>query len=258
MLSIVVLHYGDEQQDMASEAVRHVLANTTGEFELLVWVNGGTWDDDLVDPRLKVYESGYRDGLAKAYNRAVLHTAGDSVCIMHNDCFVPPGWNDALESMADDEHIAFPVVETNDAIARARGIPSVPEWMPPSCCFVISRSLLFALKGWDEQFEFCHFEDMDLFYRAQLSGVQLIQCPSSTVFHLRGVTRAAEAKRANVAFQANQRLYILKHGTKKPDGTYEAEFPVMTLALGERATYRPTKREQEASCHSTTMESGRI
>ena len=247
MLSIIMLHYGDEHQPMAVEAIRHVLANTTGDFELLLWDNGGDWGSDIEDARLRVHASGYRDSLARAYNRAVAQTTGDRICIIHNDCFVPPRWNERLMEIADDKTIAFPIVEMNEQSTKLRGVQPTVSWIPPSCCFVLTRSLLESIGGWDEQFEFCHFEDMDLFHRAQMSGVSLTQCPV-TVFHIRGATRSveAEARKANAAMMANQKLYVLKHGKPDKDGRWTAPMPVLA------------EMPKEALCHSTTMATARI
>jgi len=217
MLSIIMLTYGKEQMEMTCSAIQAVKQFTSGEYELLIWVNGDV-SQEYVEPLADVHEyvlgSDERISLARAYNEALEYTRGDIICILHNDCFVEEGWAYPLVEEAEGGNIAFPVVKGNDAIAAARGVALVPDWMPPSCCFAVEREVLEHLGGWDEQFEFCHFEDMDLFHRATKQGIRLVQVPS-TVFHLRGVTRADQVDAANAAFKTNEKRYALKHGVRE-------------------------------------------
>lgn len=230
MFSILMLHYGENQVEMTCSAIETIKQNTIGEYELLVWVNGGVQEksnEELADRHEYVLGTEERVGLARAYNAAANYLKGDVICVLHNDCFVEAGWDAPLEEVALEGHVAFPVVKENPQIAAARGVPAVPEWMPPSCCFAISREKLEKLGGWDEQFEFCHFEDMDLFQRAKLAGMRLIQVPG-TVFHLRGVTRADQADAANEAFKVNEKRYALKHG-KREENKISYPLPVLEL-----------------------------
>jgi len=230
MLSIVMLTYGENQVELACSAIDAIKLGTRGEYELLVWVNGDVdadYNGDLTEHCDFVLGTNERLGIAQAYNVATNYLKGDVICVIHSDCFVEPGWETALIEAAQDGNIGFPIVKGNDDIAAARGIAVVPDWMPPSCCFAISRDYLEQLGGWDEQFEFCHFEDMDLFRRATKMGMRLVQVPSE-VFHVRGVTRADQVDLANEAFRANEKRYAAKHGIKEGD-TIKYYLPVLEL-----------------------------
>jgi GT2 family glycosyltransferase len=228
MLGVCILHYGEHQVDMTMQCVDRLKQSTKGEFDILVWVNGEInepYNLPLVDHHDRVAGTQERYGLAAAYNKAMYHMRGDMFAILHNDCFVTDGWNVALEAEAANGNIAFPIVKTNEAIASARGVPPAPAWMPPSCCFVIGKDELETLHGWDGNFDFCHFEDMDLFKRATDAGMRLVRCDSE-VLHLRGVTRADQADLANEAFKINERKYIRKHGYQ---GQAHYALPVLEL-----------------------------
>jgi len=217
LLSIIMLTYGEHQVDMTISAIQTIKQFTSEEYELLVWVNGDAEEgyvEPLADATEYVLGTQERISLARAYNEALEYTKGDIICVLHNDCFVEEGWARPLIEEAENGNIAFPLVRQNAEIIAARGIALVPDWMPPSCCFAIGRETLEHLGGWDEQFEFCHFEDMDLFQRATNQGIRLVQVPS-TVFHIRGVTRADQGDKANAAFKANEKRYALKHGVRE-------------------------------------------
>jgi GT2 family glycosyltransferase len=217
MLSIIMLHYGDRQVDMTRRAIQHLKETTAEPYELLVWVNGG-WKDESIDSirhMAQVMGTDERLGLAAAYNLALKNATGNKVCIIHNDCFPSDGWDTILLGALSEKNIVFPTVDTNDELAAARGIPAAPKGMPPSCCFMISRKFLNELGGWDEQFEFCHFEDLDLFQRALDAGGKLVR-GGTRVLHLRGVTRADQVDKANQAYEVNKYKYAEKHGYGVP------------------------------------------
>lgn len=213
MLSVIMLHYGDHQLEMTHKAIANLDKVTEGDYELILWVNGG-YEDESTDS-LRHYKTCLgtqeRLSLAAAYNLAALNADGDKLCIIHNDCFPEKGWDQLMLGALSDTNIVFPQVKENETIAAARGIPPAPKGMPPSCCFMLTRRLLDALWGWDEQFEFCHFEDLDLFQRAG----ELVRS-TANVFHLRGVTRADQAEAANEAFIKNSVRYAEKHGYGVP------------------------------------------
>lgn len=230
MLSIIVLHYGEHQVDMTRQCLDVLRERTVGDHEIVLWVNGDLSADynRPLQPTLGTEE---RKSLAAAYNAALGHVHGDMVAILHNDCFVTQGWNLPLEKEALAGNVAFPVVETNREMAAARGVACVQDWMPPSCCFVIGKDELERLAGWDERFEFCHFEDMDLFKRATDAGMRLVQCPA-TVMHIRGVTRADQVDAANAALKINELRYARKHGTREGE-FYSAPLPVLETIFKE-------------------------
>lgn len=210
MLSVIVLHYGMNQVAMTKQCLDRIRDFTTAPFETVLWVNG-----EMSAPYNEILEARFgseeRLGLAAAYNRALEVATGDMIAVLHNDCFVPEGWNEVLEAEAACGNIAFPMIRTDEEFLALRGLSDVTGGVPPSCCFMLSREALIGLGGWDEQFEFCHYEDMDLFYRATKAGMRLKQCPV-TVFHVRGMTRVDQSEQANAALKPNELRYAQKHG----------------------------------------------
>lgn len=238
-----MLHYGDNQLDLTRRAIQHLKDCTVEPYELIVWVNGG-WQDESVDcirHMAQVMGTKERLSIAAAYNLAVKNARGTKICIIHNDCFPSDGWDTVLLGALSERNIVFPTVDTNEELAAARGIPPAPKGMPPSCCFMISRKFLDELGGWDEQFEFCHFEDLDLFQRALDAGGKLVR-GGTRVMHIRGVTRADQVDEANRAYDINKYKYADKHGYGIPYPTI-GEFENEQVDRGSECRHRDVPRD---------------
>jgi len=107
---------------MTVKCLAQLKASTVGEFEILLWINGDAnaeYNHPLIESHDLVRGTDERLGLAAAYNRAVHHLRGDLFCVIHNDCFVNPGWNKSLEEEALRGNIAFPIVTTNAGFLAA-------------------------------------------------------------------------------------------------------------------------------------------
>lgn len=225
MLTVAMLVYAvtPEIGLMTHRNVKALLANTVGDFELRVLINGGPVVSFEADPRLVPIYLAERHSIAEAYNMAFSQAAGDTLACVHNDVTVPPGWNEALEAeLQAGAGIAFPTPLENEQECLLRGIGTTQRGFPTGCCFMLRRALFERLGGFDEVFEDCHFEDTDLWMRAVDAGERLGRA-AVTVAHGRGRTRTELSDGANAAFRRNRLIYADKH--RREDGNV----PIPTL-----------------------------
>jgi predicted O-methyltransferase YrrM len=212
-MRIVMLHYGNgDAITMTNAATEQLKKVTKRPYRLDLIINGG--DDVTGALRAPAVHWPERLGLAAAYNKVLREDdpRHATTVFLHNDCIVAPGWEDALEEVAFYGNCAFPKV-INDP--RSPVPPAHPS-TPPSCCWALPRSLWLKTKGFDEQYEFCHFEDFDIWLQCQDLGARLYRARTS-VFHARGFTRAREAEDANAALVANHERFVKKwNGMKQP------------------------------------------
>lgn len=218
MLSIMMLVYNVNETVslMTREAVRSIRENTVGEYELILFKNGG----DILD--WAIYQEGVRGlqlatdrgtrlGLATAYNQSFARAKGDVLCVLHNDVVLPKGWNVPLMEAAKKGCLAFPMVDESRSNCELRGIPKTKEWQTTGACFMLSRASWETLGGYDETFGGFHWEDTDLFYRAMNAGIRLVRCPV-TIIHYRGATRTFTKTEERGHFERNMDYHNAKHG----------------------------------------------
>lgn len=196
-----------EIEDMTRRNVNRLLANTTGEFELRILINGGPVMSFPADDRLVPIYMEKRLGMAAAYNLAFSCARGDVYACVHNDVAVPFAWNEALE---DAGGIAFPMVVEDADDCAERGVKPTMPTFPPGCCFMFSKAIFESLGGFDEVFEDCHFEDTDFWMRALDKAIPLHRV-NVTVEHGRAKTRTSLPDMGNVAFHRNKQLYIERY-----------------------------------------------
>jgi O-antigen biosynthesis protein len=194
------------------EAVAAVRKNTVLPWELIILVHGGG-DLAFDDPRITVLTYPERLSIARAYNLCFREAKGDYFVCLHNDTQVMPEWDMPLAAEAAAGQVAFPVVDESGGFCELRGIALRQEWLPSSCCFMLSRDLWERLGGYDERFEGMHFEDTDLWHRAQDQGATLRECPPAVVLHYRGVTRCFFPDKGRAEFAENQQKWWLKNRT---------------------------------------------
>lgn len=213
MISIVmpVLNIHPLMERMTKEALDSLTKYTYHPYEITVVLHGGPQFKTIAET---IYHK-ERLSIAQAYNLGFAKAKGKYYCCLHNDVIMSPGWEFPLMYEVDRGNIAFPLVDESQGLYEERGINERAKWLPPSCCFMISASLFKQLNGYDEQFEECHFEDTDLWYRAIQKGAKLIECTLSNIIHYRGGTRAFFPDKGQEACETNRKKY-----TNKWDGEY--------------------------------------
>jgi GT2 family glycosyltransferase len=148
-------------------------------------------------------------GYAGAVNVALPEARGEYVAVLNMDVVVRPGWLDGLVSLLDakpDAGVACPLIllesdpdkinaagqnlnKTGLGFNRWLGKPREVAGDEPfeatglhGAAFVIRKSLLERLGGWDES-GFLYFEDVELSWLLRIAGSEIWCVPTSAVTH---------------------------------------------------------------------------
>jgi N-acetylglucosaminyl-diphospho-decaprenol L-rhamnosyltransferase len=164
-------------------------------------------------PQVSVLETGANLGFAAGNNAGARNARGEWLAFLNNDTVPDPGWLNQLFSAAathpDYDLITSRIVWLDDpsvldsagdgylraggAFKRGHGQPAIgftaSEEVFGACgaAFVIRRALFERLGGFDESF-FMVYEDVDLSYRARLTGARVWFAADAIVRHAGSAT----------------------------------------------------------------------
>jgi hypothetical protein len=184
--------------------------------EIVVVDNASTDESPAIAERLAVEHESVRllrsptnRGYAGAVNLALREARGDFFAVLNMDVVVGPGWLEPLIALLEGKPevgVACPLIllESDPARINAAGqnlnvtglgfnrwlgkpreqAGSVPFRVTGlhGAAFVIRRSLLERLGGWDES-GFLYFEDVELSWLLRIAGSEIWCVPASTVIH---------------------------------------------------------------------------
>lgn len=186
-------------------------ASTDGSMKLMLY--------DFPKVRTIRFEKNY--GFTGGYNRALFQTDAEYYVMINSDIEVPEGWLGPLTDWMDShpecgicapklhsyrERERFEYAGAAGGYLDKYGYPfcrgrvlrktekdcgqydtHAPVFWASGACLMIRSSLFKKLGGLDERF-FAHQEEIDLCWRAQLAGYQVVTVPESTVWHVGGGT----------------------------------------------------------------------
>ncbi|ROT47064.1 glycosyltransferase family 2 protein [Candidatus Cardinium hertigii] len=202
-----------------------------------------------------VHDTNY--GIAKGYNLALRQIKATYYLLLNNDVLVTEHWlSELLAIMEADFSIAFcqpkilSIIEPDrfdyagaaggfiDAdgypFCRGRIFNSIEKdrgqyddtravfWASGACVLVRSK-VFHDLGGFDELF-FAHFEEIDMCWRAHLSGWKVYYCGTSKVYHLGGATIAYSSPRKTYLNFRNRALMLYKYQSNPILGTLKRLF----------------------------------
>lgn len=215
-IRVIIVNYNAGA--VLARVVTALLAQTRGDFELVVADNGstdGSLDEIPSDPRARVQRNGANLGFAAANNRAAAGFRGRWIATLNPDAIPATDWLERLVAAAE----ADPAVKlagstqyiaeqphlfdgTGDCLSlwgfawrgnhRHPAVEPPPEGEPFGPCAAAAlydRALFEKLGGFDERF-FCYAEDVDLAFRFRLAGARCRQVAAARVLHVGGVTSA--------------------------------------------------------------------
>ena len=184
-----------------SEAVESVLAQTFGDFELLI-IDDASTDDSLQiakryeeqDSRITVLEHEINQGLVEALRTGIVHARGCYLARMDSDdVCLPTRFAKQLQFLR--AHPAVSVVGSNvevfnttDHSSRVINHPSAPmenHWAMHFYCSLAHPSVMLRKEVLDVESyctEFKHAEDYDLWTRLLTRGVRLANLDRSVSF----------------------------------------------------------------------------
>lgn len=172
-------------------------------------------------PRIKTIRFDRNYGFTGGYNRALFQTEAEYYVLINSDIEVPEGWLGPMVEWMDSHPgcgICAPKMHSylkrdkfeyagaaggyidrfGYPFCRGRILKRVetdhgqydthtPVFWASGACLMIRSALYRQLGGLDERF-FAHQEEIDLCWRAQLAGYQVVTVPESTVWHVGGGT----------------------------------------------------------------------
>jgi GT2 family glycosyltransferase len=216
LLSVVTVNW-NSRDDLAA-CLASLEQQSHGDLEVLVVDNGST--DGSVElvrsrfPQFTVLPQGSNLGFAEACNIGIAQSTGSWVALLNNDAVADARWAEALVLAATQAPASCGMLQSLMLFARTpatvnstgidltlggggrdrgEGEPppasrSAPEpvFCPCGGAAAYRRSMLDALKlstGFFDGPHFCYFEDLDLGWRARLSGYDALYLPDSVVHH---------------------------------------------------------------------------
>ena len=191
-------------------------ASTDGSMKLMLY--------DF--PKVKTIRFDKNYGFTGGYNRALFQTDAEYFVLLNSDIDVPAGWLSPLEEWMDTHPecgICAPKLHSYQdrsmfeyagaaggyidrygyPFCRGRVLRKVekdsgqydtpsPVFWASGACLMIRSELYRRLGGLDERF-FAHQEEIDLCWRAQLTGYSVVTVPGSVVYHVGGGTLPANS-----------------------------------------------------------------
>ncbi|MCB9187960.1 MAG: glycosyltransferase family 2 protein [Flavobacteriales bacterium] len=219
---IAILNYNGVNwlQKFLSDVIKH-----SPEGEVVVIDNAST--DDSVDylkknfPSTRIIENESNSGFAGGYNEGLKHIDADVFVLLNSDIEVTENWlSPVLSLLSSDDQIAAAqpkilaynhqekfehagacggyIDQLGYPFCRGRifteteedkGQYDSPEkifWATGACMFIKAKKYWEA-GGLDEHF-FAHMEEIDLCWRLQNMGYDIVACPASSVYHVGGGT----------------------------------------------------------------------
>ncbi len=220
-VSIVIVTYGTGP--VVVDCLDAVAAHTGPSHEVIIVDN---WDGDTPSPTaalladsgrlgtggVELVQPGANLGFAGGNNAGARRARGRFLCFLNPDVIVGPGWIEPLLAALEDPvvGIAAPVLVNTDgslqeagqllyadACTAAVGGPEVlaGDWSQAftrdidyasAACWVMRRTDVDELGGFDERFHPAYFEDVDLALRVEARGQRTRLVAGTPLVHLHG------------------------------------------------------------------------
>jgi GT2 family glycosyltransferase len=243
-VAVVILNWNG--QKILEEFLPSVVKNTTCKNAKIIIADNGSTDDSLEflsqkypDIKQIIIDKNY--GFAEGYNRALKQVDAKYFVLLNSDVEVTENWLEPLVSHLnanDNVAACMPKIlsyrqKTHFEYAGASG-GFIDKYGYPFCrgrilnnletdenqyntpinvfwttgaCMIIRSKIYNELNGFDETF-FAHMEEIDLCWRIQHAGYELVCIPQSQVFHLGGGTlKTDNPKKTYLNFRNN--LFML-------------------------------------------------
>lgn len=234
-VSVIVVNYNCGE--VIERPLRSLREQTWRDVETIV-VDCASSDDSMARvadgfPEAVRLELGVNAGFAEANNRGVARATGELVMLLNPDAWLDPGSLEGLaRTLLDDEGIGVAggtvrhedgtIQEIGNLVDRA-GFP-VPRRdgaqspIDRGAFFVGGCAMMMRRRDWDRHggFDgrfFMFFEEVDLCWRVQRSGLDIAIVPGVTIWHLGGFTLSGGYARAGKHRTNPQRVYLRERNT---------------------------------------------
>lgn len=215
MVSVIIPNWNGKH--LLEECLGSLRAQTFQDLEIILVDNGST--DRSVEfvarsfPEVKIIELRLNSGFSRAVNEGIKASKAEFIALLNNDAIADEKWiEELLEGIHSSKEVGFCAsqivwgakgteidavgdVYTRYGVAikrRREGEtnPFLQKELVFGACGAASlyrRSMLEEVGYFDEDF-FCIYEDVDLSFRAQLSGFKCLYVPTAIVYHRVGGT----------------------------------------------------------------------
>lgn len=245
MISVVVVNYNGKK--FLDNCLSSLVNQTYQDFEVIVVDNGSSDDSPAYIreryPSVILVETGSNLGFAGGTNAGIRRAKGEFILTLNNDTIADPHLlEEIVRPMRSESRVGvcgakmvFPdgrinstaicISRSGAAWDRGRGEPDhgqydVIEEVFGSCAgaALYRRSMLDEIGLFDEDF-FLFMEDVDLAFRARLSGWKCMYVPTARVVHIHGGTAGFRSHISIYYGNRNLVWYVVKN------------FPSRTLLL---------------------------
>ncbi len=207
LVSIIIVNWNGEK--WLNTCFETIYAQTYHDFEILLVDNNS--GDNSVEytkkewPLVKVIELDQNYAYAGGNNRGALHAKGELLLFLNNDTKLFP---DCLERLVDKHKsgsITIPLqlvgefssnLHTEfmgngvDIFGYPYGISDREQqkvFYADGAALFLEKSLFFELGQFDEKL-FMFQEDIDLSWKARITGIEITTCPNAKLYHFSGGT----------------------------------------------------------------------
>ena len=237
-MAVVILNYNGRKH--LENFLPSVIASSYGNLRVIVADNAST--DDSVSyvqehfPIVEIITHPVNEGFAGGYNWALKKVQSDYYVLLNSDVSVTPGWIEpVIQVMENDQTVAacqpkllsYKEPNTFEYAGAAGGwIDSLgypfsrgrifdvcekdmgqydevqPIFWASGAAMFVRANIYHALGGLDASF-FAHQEEIDLCWRMQLAGYQIMACPQSVVYHVGAGTLPRGGRKVYLNFRNN-------------------------------------------------------
>lgn len=275
--SAVIVEY--DSWPLTLQCIESLKRTSRGDgVEILVVDNGGGEPPELPSG-VALVETSRNLGFARAVNRGVAASSGETVVLINPDSVVGEGFFEGVEAFFDsrpEAAVAGPRILDGDGrlqlsarreVSFASGLfgrtslltrlfpnnslvknqfPAVAAAGDPTrvdwvsgACMAIRRGVLESVGPLDERF-FMYFEDADLCRRVREAGYEVFYLPEVEVVHHAGGS-TKDSTRAIWNLHRSAFLYHRKHGRHGPANIFSA-FALLGLAMRSLAKLADAER----------------
>ncbi len=263
-VAIVILNYNGQQY--LKQFLPAVLASSYANKRIIVADNAST-DNSLAFlrqcyPTIEVLVNQQNDGFAGGYNWALSQIQSDYYVLLNSDVEVTTNWIEPIiELMENNKQIAacqpkllaynnkhsfeyagasggwidslgYPLSRGRifDVLEKDNGQYDTTEpifWASGAAMFV--RSAIYHQLGGLDAYFFAHQEEIDLCWRMQLAGYNIMVCPKSVVYHVGAGTLPRGGRKVFLNFRNN--LLMLAKNLPLKEKIYKLPFRYLLDAV---------------------------
>ena len=248
-IAVVILNWNGEEllKKFIPSVVRY--SNLPhAEVEIVVADNGST-DSSIAFlqaefPEVTVLSMGKNYGFAGGYNKALQQVEADYAVVLNSDVEVSPNWLEPMfHCLERNQKIAacqptikswkhrekfeyagaaggfidylgypfcrgrvFQTVESD----QGQYADQIPIFWASGACLFIRQAIFREMGGFDSRF-FAHMEEIDLCWRINARGYQIVSVPESVVYHVGAATLKKESHRKTYLNFRNNLLMLYKN-----------------------------------------------